>query len=159
MTSLCLLYIKYENAAVPGLMITAVGQIADDYCSLLATGKLQQLCVCVRLRPWSGFVLHWLTVLCTCSPHRAQTMSHMLVMWAITFPKTTPVWPIMSPDKVGTILHDHSRTPSISATDGENINNKAGDATQWIDVLCLTGSSCVLRASLKPVEGSVGSIS
>lgn len=41
-------YIKYENAAAPHLVITAVGQIADDCCSLLAAGK--------RLRRPAGLI-------------------------------------------------------------------------------------------------------
>lgn len=33
---------------------TAVAQIADDCCSPLATGKLQQVCVCVCVFPSQG---------------------------------------------------------------------------------------------------------
>lgn len=104
--SLFLLYLVVNAAECP-LMIAAVGQIARR--SLLATGTLQYVCRCGYVRPLFD---HWLcqTLRCwhplrTCSPHRAQMMSHMSVMWVIIFLRTTPVWLTTSPDKVSSVLH------------------------------------------------------
>lgn len=83
MPALCLLFTKCNNAAVSCL----------QYCSGTDSRRLLQS------------ISHRQTAVslcaCVCFPHRAQTMSHMSVMWAITFQRTTPVWLITSPDKVG----------------------------------------------------------
>lgn len=94
-----------------------------DYCGGTDSWRLLQfvshwqtaVTVCVwgygRLLVWSEFVLYPTALthsaLYLFPPRRAQTMSHMSAMWAITFPRTTPAWLITSPDKVGPILHHH----------------------------------------------------
>lgn len=70
------------------LFITAVRQKHNGYILSAHARPYERLCVSL---------FQWIT----CSCHRAQMMSHMSAMWAITFQRTTPVSPITSPDKVG----------------------------------------------------------
>ncbi len=107
---------------VNGLIVFAIYKVwkccsvsSYDYCSGTDSRRLLQfvshwqtavtVCVCGSDQSLRCTLLHWLTPLCTCSPHRAQTMSHMSAMWAITFQRTTPAWLITSPDKVGPTPH------------------------------------------------------
>lgn len=69
-------------------------------------------------------LLQWLT----CSCHRAQMMSHMSAMWAITFQRTTPVSPITSPGRVGPVAASGCSThPYIHLYSHVNRSGQIGD--------------------------------
>lgn len=111
--SLCLLENKIAAASL------------NHYCRETETQRLHlvsQPAGCAR--HFCVSLLQWLT----CSCHRAQMMSHMSAMWAITFQRTTPVSPITSPGKVGPVAAWGCSThPSVHLYSYVNRSRQVGE--------------------------------